>query len=72
MNTLISSNHALLHPAHPPLAGAPVSCESEHLVVIAGTTAVMLPSLFGQLHKEALMSSAELNPDPLVCNTAGL
>lgn len=42
------------------------------MAVMAGTTTAILPALFGQLHKEALTSSAEVDPDPLVCNTAGL
>lgn len=45
-------------------AGAPVDCESEdHVAVIAGTTAAILRSLFGQLHKEALTSPAQVDPD---------
>lgn len=36
------------------------------MAVIAGTTAAILRSLFGQLHKEALTSPAEVDPDPPV------
>lgn len=50
-----------------------MDCESEeHVAVIAGTTAAILRSLFGQLHKEALTSPAEVDPDPMVCGTARL